>query len=205
MAVIADILSPADSARLAALGSQPTTAELAAAAREAAAESTGTGKLAWPLAARALDQSETTTQARAHLGAVIDSKLRTLALACTGALSRDGTNAVTKPAEGETPVSDLTILDEVNPGALTEASMLIRQVLEHEADLDAFHALEDQIRPAWMPQALACIAAYLVDELAEAQNKVRPDSQKVTPPQMLDEAINLIMHIKDRRDTERYQ
>jgi hypothetical protein len=200
---VAELLRPAGRDRLAVAARMIV---LAASARQAAAGFSGDVGLAWTCVAYVLNTCGDTAEAREVLSGMVDStKLRSLAISCIDALTSDGTNAVTNPQKEVPPVSDLTILDEVNPGALTEASMLIRQVLEHEADLDAFHALEDQIRPEWMPQALACIAAYLVDELAEAQNKVRSDPEKVTPPQMLTEAINLIMHTKDRRDRERYQ
>jgi hypothetical protein len=102
MALLADLLSEGDRARLAALGTPPTTAELAAAARESAADSTGTGKLAWLLAAHALDQSESTAQAQEHLGAVIDTELRAVASACLGALT---TSDTTEETPGDQPHS----------------------------------------------------------------------------------------------------
>ena len=92
MPALADLLNPADRHRLAALGTPPATAELAAAAREAAADSTGTGKLAWLLVGIALDRAENTTHARERLGAVIDTELRTVAFACLGALTSDSTS-----------------------------------------------------------------------------------------------------------------
>lgn len=64
----------------------------------------------------------------------------------------------------------MTITEEVSTGAWSEAAMLVRHVLEHEHDLDGFHKLERQVQSAWMPQALACLLARLLTELADAKS-----------------------------------
>jgi hypothetical protein len=64
----------------------------------------------------------------------------------------------------------MTIADEVSVSAMGEASMLIRQVVEHENDLSGFHKLEERVQGPWMPQALACIAARLLTDLVEVKS-----------------------------------
>lgn len=71
--------------------------------------------------------------------------------------------------------------------------MLIRRALTNETDLDGFHALEQQVQTAWMPQALACIAVDLLIGLTEATAKLSPFGKKSTPEELLDDALNIIM------------
>jgi hypothetical protein len=47
--------------------------------------------------------------------------------------------------------------------------MLVRRVLEHPYDLDGFAKLEGQVQKSWMPQALACLSARLLTDLADAK------------------------------------
>lgn len=63
----------------------------------------------------------------------------------------------------------MTVTEEVSTGAWSEAAMLVRHVLDREYDLDGFHKLEGQVAKAWMPQALACLAARLLADLADAK------------------------------------
>jgi hypothetical protein len=85
---VADLLDAVDRRRLAALGSPPGTAELAAAAREAAAGSTGTGRVAWALVGLALERAEDLAGARDELaGMVEDDALRATAIACLNSLT----------------------------------------------------------------------------------------------------------------------
>lgn len=88
MPALADMLSPGDRERLAALAGQPAVPDLADLARDAAAESQGTGRTAWLCAAVALAAAETPDQARAVLERVLDgTSLRTLALACLSTIT----------------------------------------------------------------------------------------------------------------------
>ncbi len=90
MATLADMLSPSDRRRLAALGSPPANDELAASARAAAADSYGIGRIAWLCVTVALASSESPDEARAALGRMLeDGKLKTTALACLAALTSD--------------------------------------------------------------------------------------------------------------------
>lgn len=83
---LADLLDPTQRDRLAALGTQ----DHAAAARAALAESTATGRVAWALVVVALERARTADDARDILAAMVtDEKLRTVAMACLAALTRD--------------------------------------------------------------------------------------------------------------------
>ena len=87
MTSFADLLDPADRDRLAALGSPPPNEDLAASARAAAADSAGTGRVAWACVTVALDKTQTSAEARALLADMIeDGELRTVALDCLTAL-----------------------------------------------------------------------------------------------------------------------
>jgi hypothetical protein len=87
---LAELLDPAARQRLAALGSPPANDDLAASARAAAADSHGSGKVAWALVALALDRSASIAEARGILGEMIeDTGLRGMAQACLTALCRD--------------------------------------------------------------------------------------------------------------------
>jgi ABC-type Fe3+ transport system substrate-binding protein len=98
MASFADLLDPADRQRLAALGSPPSSGELAASARAAAADSDGSGRVAWLLVATALDRARDTTEARTVLaGMVEDEGLRATAIACLAALRNGSASARTAP------------------------------------------------------------------------------------------------------------
>jgi hypothetical protein len=91
MSTIADMLAPAARQRLAALGSPPPNEDLAASARAAAADSDGSGRVAWVLVALALDRAASVTEARDVLGEMVeDTALRTTAKACLTALCGNG-------------------------------------------------------------------------------------------------------------------
>lgn len=95
MPALADLLDPASRSRLAALGSPPTNADLATAARAAAADSDGSGRVAWALVALALDRTADPAEARDVLGEMVeDETLRATALGCMTALC-NGTTVVT--------------------------------------------------------------------------------------------------------------
>jgi hypothetical protein len=79
--------TPGDRERLDALGSPPANEDLATVARAAAAESDGTGRIAWLCVAVALAGSESPDGARAILtGMLEDGKIKVTALACLTAL-----------------------------------------------------------------------------------------------------------------------
>jgi hypothetical protein len=87
---IADLLDPADRQRLERLGKPDDTRDLAAAARQAARESSGASRLAWACCVTALDQSESPEDARAVLAGMIqDDQLRGLAMACLTTICND--------------------------------------------------------------------------------------------------------------------
>ena len=87
---LADLLDPADRQRLERLH-EPDVQDLAAAARQAAAESTGPGRTAWSLVALALDHSGGSAEtARGILDAIVhDDRIRHLARACLATICRD--------------------------------------------------------------------------------------------------------------------
>jgi hypothetical protein len=66
------------------------------------------------------------------------------------------------------PGNTMTIAAEVSTSAWSEAAMLVRLILEDENDLSGFQRLEGQVQKAWMPQALACLSARLLRDLAHA-------------------------------------
>lgn len=90
MPALADLLDPADRQRL-ERAAEPDVRDPAAAARDAAAESTGPGRLAWSLVALALDHSGGSAEtARGLIDAIVhDDQIRTMAKACLDALTSD--------------------------------------------------------------------------------------------------------------------
>jgi hypothetical protein len=83
---IGDLLSDRDRQHLEQLADP--NPDLAEAARAAAAESDGTGRIAWLCCAVALTSSDSPDDARAELGRMLeDGKLKTTALACLAALT----------------------------------------------------------------------------------------------------------------------
>ena len=90
MPALADLLDPADRQRLERLH-EPDVQDLAAAAREAAAESTGPGRSAWSLVALALDYSGGSAEtASGIIDAIVhDNRVRHLAQACLTTICRD--------------------------------------------------------------------------------------------------------------------
>ena len=87
MTTLRDLLDPADCARLDALAHPPGVHELAEAARAAARESEGTGRLAWLCVVVALTGLESADEARAALTRMLeDGKIKATALACLAAL-----------------------------------------------------------------------------------------------------------------------
>ena len=91
MTTLGDLLDPADRQRLERLH-EPDVQDLAAAARAAAAESTGPGRTAWSLVALALDYSGGSAEtARGIVDAIVhDDRVCHLALACLTTLTSDG-------------------------------------------------------------------------------------------------------------------
>jgi hypothetical protein len=87
-----DLLGPADRHRLERFA-EPDIQDLAAAARQAAAESTGPGRVAWSLVALALDYSGGSTEtARGLIDVLVhDSQVRITTRACLTALCNDST------------------------------------------------------------------------------------------------------------------
>lgn len=57
--------------------------------------------------------------------------------------------------------------EDVSAGAWGEASMLVDAAID--GDKAAFDRLEGQVAKAWMPEALACIAARAIRDLAESR------------------------------------
>jgi hypothetical protein len=94
MSSIADMLDPADREQLEHLA-EPDIQDLAAAARQAAAESTGPGRIAWLLVAMTLILGDGTPEAAGGLidAIVHDSQVRITARACLTALCNDSTIA----------------------------------------------------------------------------------------------------------------
>ena len=90
MTALGDLLDPSDRQRLARLA-EPDVRDLAAGARQAAMESTGTGRVAWSVVALALDYSGGSTEtARGLIGALVhDDRVRHLAQACLTTICRD--------------------------------------------------------------------------------------------------------------------
>ena len=90
VAALADLLSDRDRQRLDRLADP--NAALAEAARAEAADSTGTGRLAWACVALVLAKTQTPEEARAALDDMVeDDRLRTLARGCLGVLLDDDT------------------------------------------------------------------------------------------------------------------
>jgi len=57
--------------------------------------------------------------------------------------------------------------DDMKAGAWGEAAMLTEAAIDGDKAL--FDQLEQQVAKAWMPEALACIAARALRDLAEAR------------------------------------
>jgi hypothetical protein len=89
VSTIADLLDPAERHALERLADP--NPHLAEAARAAAADSAGPGRVAWACVALVLDKTQTPEEARALLaGMVEDERIRNTALACLAALTGDG-------------------------------------------------------------------------------------------------------------------
>jgi hypothetical protein len=89
---VADLLDPADRQRLERVA-EPDVRDLAAAARQAAADSAGPGRVAWSLVALALDYSGGSAEtARDLIDALVhDDRIRATAGACLAALCNGDT------------------------------------------------------------------------------------------------------------------
>jgi len=91
---LADLLDPVDRQRLERVA-EPDVRDLAAAARQAAADSAGLGRVAWSLVALAFDYSGGSAEtARGLIDAIVrNDQIRTMAKACLTALCNQGTGA----------------------------------------------------------------------------------------------------------------
>lgn len=97
MTALADLLDPADRERLAALSRPANMDYLARIAADSARDSAGIGRTAWLAVAVALGTYEDLAEARDALTAVLDGQLRTVALACLGALTSDNETTTEEP------------------------------------------------------------------------------------------------------------
>ena len=90
MPALADLLDPADRQRL-ERAAEPDVRDLAAAARQAAADSAGPGRVAWSLVALALTHSGGSAEtASGIIDAIVrDDRVRHLAQACLTTIYRD--------------------------------------------------------------------------------------------------------------------
>jgi len=91
VATLADMLDPAERQQLERLA-DPDGRDLAAGARQAAADSTGPGRVAWSIVALALSHADGSAEtARGLIDAIVhDSQIRATARACLTALTSDG-------------------------------------------------------------------------------------------------------------------
>jgi hypothetical protein len=94
VATFADLLDPGDRERLDLLAHPRDVQDLAEAARQAAQESDGAGRVAWLCVTVALSGSGSPDEAKAILtGMLEDGKIKATALACLTALCSEGTGA----------------------------------------------------------------------------------------------------------------